>query len=174
MHLHSTVLIAYVLSIALIDMRTHRIPNVISAAALAAAFTVSLATGGAGALADALVGMLAGLLIFLPFYLVRAFGAGDVKAMAVVGAFLGFESTLAASATTLIVGAVIGLGVMLKNAPSARSVMARILGTAFALTSGQRMEVSAGRDIQRFPYGVAIAIGTLIVVTYTGNLPFNS
>ena len=169
MNMQSAVLIAYVVSIAVIDARTHRIPNVLSAAALAAALTLQSA-GGALGIGNALLGMSVGLLIFLPFYALRAFGAGDVKAMSVVGAFLGFESTLAAAATTLVAGAIIGIGFMIKTTPSASSVMFRLLG--FMTAPIATLRITEPGAYERFPYGIAIAVGTTSVVICNGRLPF--
>ena len=168
-NMQTAALIVYVVSVALIDARTHRIPNVLSGAALAAALTLQSATGAVG-LSSALLGMAAGLLIFLPFYILHAFGAGDVKAMSVVGAFLGLESTLAAAAATLIAGSIIGIGFMIRTAPNASGVMFRLLGLMSAPLSTLRINK---RDAyQRFPYGVAIAVGTTAVVMCNGHLPF--
>lgn len=163
-------LITYVMSIALIDMRTHRIPNVISAAALGAALTIQVTMQGVAGVADAVLGMSAGLLVFLPFYIVRAFGAGDVKAMAVVGAFVGFPQAFVAAAATLIGGAIIGLAIMIKDTPSVRIVMFRLLGVASAPMAAARSDASSADQTQRFPYGVAIAIGALVVVIRSGTL----
>ncbi len=51
---------------------------------------------GALGLWKALAGLGLGLLIMLPLYMLRALGAGDVKLMAMVGAFLGPNATIGA------------------------------------------------------------------------------
>jgi len=71
------------------DLRTRRIPNVLtlSAAALAVVFH-SLASGWNGALFSAF-GLVLGLAIFFPLFILRGMGAGDVKLLGALGAWLG-------------------------------------------------------------------------------------
>ena len=66
-----------------------------------------------------------------PFIVLRAFGAGDVKAMATVGIFLGAQLTLLAAAFTLIAGAIIGVIVLLLSS-GASSALYRLAGVAAA------------------------------------------
>ena len=87
---HSTVVALVVAVIACLwDLWTRRIPNLLTFGAALAAALWFLATGGLAAGAWALCGWCVGLLLFLPFYLLGGMGAGDVKLMAAVGAWLG-------------------------------------------------------------------------------------
>ena len=98
--------------------------------------------------------MLTGLAAFLPFYLAGGFGAGDVKAMAAIGAFLGPKGALFAAAWTLMIGA---LGALLVLAAVAYRA-ARTQGTTWSLRHAAS---------QRFPYGVAIACGTAMSLAWS-------
>jgi len=71
------------------DLRTRRIPNALTLSAPALAVVWFLSTSGAGGALSALYGWFVGLAIFLPFYLLGGMGAGDVKLMAALGAWLG-------------------------------------------------------------------------------------
>lgn len=71
------------------DIRTRRIPNEITLGSTAVALAYALVVHGARGLLFAVLGWTAGLVIFLPFYLLRGLGAGDVKLMACLGAWLG-------------------------------------------------------------------------------------
>jgi len=159
-------LIVFVLAVAIIDWRTHRIPNVLCA--VAAMFGVGLQIGlhGEAGLLNALGGAAVGLAMFLPFYVLRAFGAGDVKAMATVGIFLGFTSTVIAVACTLIAGAVLGVLVMLLRPATAGATLHRLAGLLLspaASIRNSRTDRSLSSS-ERFPYGIAIACGTAVAL----------
>jgi prepilin peptidase CpaA len=164
--LHAT-LIVFVLSLAFIDWRTHRIPNLLCAVAAMFGLTLQMWLHGQAGLLSALGGAAVGLAMFLPFYVLRAFGAGDVKAMATVGLFLGVQSTVLAVGITLIAGAVLGL-LMLWHKPSyATGTLHRLIGMLLAPVATVRDRKSnRSTDSLRFPYGIAIACGvatTLII-----------
>jgi prepilin peptidase CpaA len=166
-HLHAA-LILFVVSVAIIDWRSHRIPNLLcSVAAMLGLMSQAWLYDEAG-LMSALGGATVGLVIFLPFYVLRAFGAGDVKAMATVGIFLGVKVTLLAVAATLISGAVLGLIVMFTQR-SAHASRYRLLALLSAPVSAMRtsMQNTAPDSMQRFPYGVAIACGTAVTLWLT-------
>lgn len=163
-------LILFVLAVALIDLRTHRIPNLLCAAAAVVGLTYQMWMHGEDGLLAALGGTAVGFATFLPFYVVRAFGAGDVKAMATVGVFLGIQTTLLAVGMTLMAGAVLGVAVLLLRRAPATATLGRLRGlltSPIASTQASRNETDEGR--QRFPYGIAIACGTtaaLLIVTH--------
>src|SRR5690349_13601453 len=73
--------VPFAVAAAIVDLRTRRIPNVLTICALVVGIALNLwRAGGAGALSSG-AGLLTGLAAFLPFYLAGGFGAGDVKAM---------------------------------------------------------------------------------------------
>lgn len=169
--LELAVLIAYVSLLALVDIRTHRIPNALSATAAVLGLSLQMWLNGAPGMLSALGGAAVGLGIFLPFYLLRAFGAGDVKAMATVGIFLGAQVTLLAAALTLVAGAVIGVIVLLASS-GATSALYRLTGVATAPISSLRGGQSAASHTRRFAYGGAIAIGTFATLFTSSAIQF--
>lgn len=166
-HLNVT-LIAFVVSLALIDWRTHRIPNVLCAVGAMSGLALQVGIHGEAGLLAAFAGTLVGFGMFLPFYVVRAFGAGDVKAMATVGIFLGVSGTMLAVGMTLIAGAVLGVAVLCVKREHANATLHRTLGllTAPMLSMRSSKRDPSANSSLRFPYGVAIACGvaaTLII-----------
>ena len=151
-YLASACLLAFLAVVAVVDLRTRRIPNwlTVTAAALALALNFSR-LGGHGVLASG-AGLLTGVAAFLPLYLTGGFGAGDIKAMGAVGAFLGPKGVLIASVWTLLVGGLCALVVLV----AFRWKAAHVEGSWLR---------SAAR--QRFPYGVAIALGTALSVMWS-------
>lgn len=166
------VLLACLLGLALgYDLATRRIPNWLVLAGLIAGIGWSLlaasTTGGqspegAGAgLGKSLLGALSGLAIMLPLYFLHAMGAGDVKLMAAVGAFLGPLPVLGAALLTFAVGGLLSLIAALGS----RSLL-RVLGNlrlmGMVVVSGRASGMSL-RDVQttgRLPYAIAITLGT--------------
>jgi prepilin peptidase CpaA len=71
------------------DWRTRRIPNGLTFGAAAVAVAFGLATGGLHGGVRSVTGFILGVLILLPFFALRAMGAGDVKLLAAFGAWLG-------------------------------------------------------------------------------------
>lgn len=145
-----------------IDMRTRRIPNlvtgsmVIAGVGLAAAGFSSVSVGAAAA------GTMLGLALMLPGHLLGATGAGDVKLMAAVGSLLGPWLVVDAFLFTAVTGGLLALVIALAR----RRLAVMVAGTArlIAAPSGARAELKAAPKASRFAYGPAIAIGSLLAV----------
>ncbi len=153
------------------DVRSHRIPNrlVFIGIPVAMALHFGLLASGHLALAgqtwwSPLAGLAAGFSLLLPFYLLRAMGAGDVKLMAMVGAFIGFPAILTATLYTMVAGGVLGLLFMLGRGVAARTISnLRFMLTSLALrvSTGQGGRIEPLQSTAaRMPYALAIAIGT--------------
>ena len=111
-------------------------------------------------------GLVMGLALFLPFYLLGVMGAGDVKLMAMVGAFIGPNHVLWAALYTLMVGGLLALMWVLVRGRVGRLV--RNLSTLFQLSvislsqaGPPNFQVPAAASAGKLPYAMAIAIGTL-------------
>jgi len=88
------ILLIYCFLATLIDLRWRKIPNVLTVSAALVGLALAFATGGLPAMGNGLLGLLTGLVLFLPGFMLRMTGGGDVKFMAACGAFLGPFSTL--------------------------------------------------------------------------------
>lgn len=71
------------------DFRSRRIPNVLTFGASGAAILFWAVSGGLHGLAFSVAGWFVGCLLFLPVFLLRGMGAGDVKLLAALGAWVG-------------------------------------------------------------------------------------
>ena len=91
-------------------------------------------------------------------------GAGDVKLMAMVGAFIGAPAVLVATLYTLLAGGVLSLLFMLGRGVAAQALAnVRFILTDWALraANGQGARLAPlETTAARLPYGVAIALGT--------------
>ena len=111
----STAVIASIVALVacVTDVRSRRIPNVLTFGAAAAALVFHAVTPGAGGLGVAAGGWLMGAAVFAPFFLLGGMGAGDVKLMAALGAWLGPGEALAIALYASLAGGVIAIGVSL-------------------------------------------------------------
>ena len=154
------------------DLRSRRIPNKLCAAGIllaGACHAAALAQGVSPLAGPAwwapLAGMLAGLALLLPLYLLGATGAGDVKLMAAVGAFIGVPAIVSAVLYTLLCGGLLSLVFMFGRGVAAQTLAnVRYLLTDLAVRASAR-ECGVGlapleTTAARLPYAVAIALGT--------------
>lgn len=91
------------------DLRSRRIPNVLTFGAAAAAAAYHFAMGGPYALGLSVAGWAVGLLVFVVPFALRGLGGGDVKLLAALGAWLGPTEVVWLAAYTAIAGAVMAL-----------------------------------------------------------------
>ena len=159
----SASLVALVSTAAVIDYRTGRIPNWLTAPGMLLALVLHAwqASTPAAGLLHAGGGLLAGLALLLPFWLVRAIGAGDVKLMAMVGAFLGAGGALGAALLTFVAGGVLAIVYMAAGSSWSR-VGANLRVLAFSmLTPGAGGLRVGSASAGKLPYGIGICAGTL-------------
>ena len=94
--INAALFIGWALAVVLFDCLWRRIPNwlVIVGMVLACAFAASGYSPFHIALKDAALGLLAGLIALMPFYLMGVMGAADVKIFAALGAWCGVHALL--------------------------------------------------------------------------------
>jgi prepilin peptidase CpaA len=144
---------------AAIDLRTRRIPNVVSAGTAALGIALA-ATGLTGiSLVSSMMGFLLGLLLMLPGRVLGATGAGDVKLMAAVGAVVGIELMPMAFVCTAIAGGVLAIVIAKRRGRLA----ATIGGTGRIIA---RQEIGSAGAHNKFSYGPAIAAGALLAAWF--------
>jgi len=143
------------------DIRSRRIPNWLTGAIGGAGFGIAFG-GGAVTPVQAALGMLVGLLLMMPGHLIGATGAGDVKLMAVIGILVGPSVVLKAFLYTAVAGGVFALAVAVR-----RGMLADTLyGTQRLVTAplAAPQAIKSPSRANRFAYGPAIAVGTLVAV----------
>jgi prepilin peptidase CpaA len=157
---HVLLLLALLVAAACIDWRSLRIPNWLTAGGAAAALLLSLAGLWPAQPApwQALAGLALGLGLMLPWYGLRMMGAGDVKLMAMVGAFLGPLQTLHAALWVFATGALVALAVAL--ARRAGRPLASPLWPLFG--AGAQARAPGAASLGKLPYGVSIGLGTAL------------
>lgn len=153
---------------AFIDVRTHRIPNWLTYPTILLGFSLAFFNGGSALLANHLLGFFAAGLPFLALFLNGSLGGGDVKLMAGVGAFLGFPLALNALLSSIMIGGLFALLILIWQG--------RILGLAkyawqtlwhkVGILANPPASLPPHKD--KFPFGIAIAIGTALIIVPPG------
>ncbi len=109
----------------------------------------------------ALVGGLTGLVLLLPFYLVRAFGAGDIKLLAALGCFVGPVEIISVTLYALLISGLFAVGRLLWIHKT-RHALANISGLLSRLTTGNKPAFDPStQSVERLPFVPAIAVGSL-------------
>jgi len=145
------------------DVTTHRIPNWLTVAGLGVALILR-APLGSEALVRGVAGLGLALLISIVLYALRGIGGGDVKLLAAVGAFLGSSQVVGALGLIAVLGAAYALLNVVR-----KGLLPLLLLNTMELVKSLRSLGEAGptRNLESpgaltIPYGVPIALGTLI------------
>lgn len=164
------VAIAASLVAAATDLRTRRIPNLLTGPVFVAGLVWATATHG---LAGAGESLLASLLLAGPFVLLFLFaggGAADAKMMGAVGAWIGLANCTPVLLSVLACGVIVAVGYTL-----ARGQVQPVLSNLFAIVIGLISLMCGQRNLRQtrealpepvrmlsIPYGVAIFSGVCI------------
>lgn len=155
-----TALVAGLAIATVIDLRTRRIPNELTAAIAGVGLGLA-ATGTSGiGVAASFAGFFLGLLLMMPGYMLGATGAGDVKLMGAVGAVMGPALVVSAFLFTAIAGGVLAVFVAVR-----RQRLTETLARTGQLVAGPGdapQKIRGATSASRFAYGPAIAIGTVV------------
>jgi prepilin peptidase CpaA len=162
---HAAVLIVSLVASA-IDVRTRRIPNWLTFGAAAAAIAWHLFAEGPRQAGFSVVGWVVAVACFVPVFAVGGLGAGDVKLVGAIGAWLG-----PAAAFHVVLYSAIAGGVMALIVASARGYLrsafsnVRVIVTSwfFGIRTipGLTLEDSTG---PRLAYAIPIAAGTMVTL----------
>jgi prepilin peptidase CpaA len=109
---HSAVVALIVLA-CITDVRTRRIPNGLRFGATIGALLFHGATAGTSGLTTSVAGWILGAALFFPVFALRGMGAGDVKLLAAIGAWLGPLPVASVALITTIAGGAVALVVSL-------------------------------------------------------------
>jgi len=155
------------------DLRFHRIPNLLTLPALAAALLVSPWVGATDGLLEATMGAALGFALLVGPYALGGMGAGDVKAMMVLGAWLGPEATLGAAVWAVIAGGAFGLIILALRRellPYAKRWGRTLLGTLKLRQIYYEAPTAGSSASGGIPFAAAIAVG--LAVQWYGGSPW--
>jgi prepilin peptidase CpaA len=159
-----TFLVGILLIAVIWDIRVAKIPNAITFPSMVIGVIYHGASHGLSGAWLSIAGLLVGSAVFLPFYLLKGMGAGDIKLMGAVGALVGLKAVIPAIVFTALAGGIYVL-VLIFFHPRAlkRLIFGIVPMLKTLLITGQLILPSLfekGKKPQ-VRYGIAIAAGTL-------------
>jgi prepilin peptidase CpaA len=160
---------------AVIDGWKLRVPNWLTFHMVLAGLVYTTWLHGFAGLAWALGGAALGLALMLPLYAIGGMGAGDVKLMAGIGAWMGPVVTFWSFTATAVVGGVMALvmvawsGQFLKHYVQFQAIGHEIL----TVRNPEKLAATAAArkpTMMLLPYGIPMAVGTIAYFAYAGLL----
>jgi prepilin peptidase CpaA len=150
------------------DLKTRRIPNYLTFGLALAGFGFQLGWSGLPGLGNAFLGLATGFGLLIIPYILGGMGAGDVKALAALGAWLGPYKTVELFIYMAVAGGLMALGILLWRG----RLWAGIRGSVTLLINGilcrhlpqLQPEAKAPEKLDGIPYGVAMALGMVALV----------
>jgi prepilin peptidase CpaA len=132
------------------DGRWRRIPNFVTLPLLVIGLGSGLLMNGISGAWHSLTGLFLGAGLMLPFFLLRAMGAGDVKLMAAVGAVLGLRWIATVFFLTSLCGGLLAAFLIIRH--------------RLSLSFKHLPNLDDHRKTVTVPYGWAIAAGTWLTI----------
>jgi prepilin peptidase CpaA len=158
---------------AIFDVWKYKVYNALTLPLLLSGLLYHGAFGGWAGLADSGLGMLFGFAVLLLFYSMGGMGAGDVKLMAAIGAWLGMPLTFYVFIASALAGGVYAVSLLVLAGGIQEAVInmhilwLRMRAFSRHLGSDDRVEFEVKRDDRRkrlIPFAAMVAIG--VVSTY--------
>jgi len=152
-----------VLLIAIVtDLHSSRIPNWLTFSAMGFALAGHAWLGSMHGVLFSLAGLGTGLGLFFLIYLAGGIGAGDVKLMAAIGAFVGVYGVLSSAWLAMVVGGVYAIAAMCYQwglASAGQRLVYAAYGAVLVGGSAWTRELALPFKLR---YGLAIAGGALL------------
>jgi prepilin peptidase CpaA len=148
----------------LTDIRESRIPNLLTLPCALIGITLHTLFAGMEGFLFSIIGCAAGIGLLLLPYLMSGMGAGDVKLMGAVGAFLGAKATLEAFILIALAGGVYSLAIILIRRDAFKGFFSEklmVLHSMVLLGESAPIQFENSSQKPRLRYGVAIAFGTI-------------
>lgn len=146
------------------DLKTRKIPNYLTLSAALAGLAYNLVIYGWGGLADGALGLLIGFGFLILPYLMGGMGAGDVKALAALGAWLGPAGTLHLFCYMAVAGGLMSLAVLVWR----RLLWQRIWNMVLCQEKLSALTQVPVQKTPGIPYGVAMLLGMGLLIVSAG------
>ena len=167
MELHHIAAVAMCLVACAYDLRTRRIPNVLTLGAAALALAFHAIGGGLGGVGTSFAGWLVGGALLVPLFWLGGMGGGDVKLLAALGAWVGPGEVVWVALCSAIAGGALGVTLALAHGYLVRACRNVWALVGFWLIEGLQPMPELTLDRARGPrlaYAVPILAGLVVTV----------
>ena len=161
------VVIAVVALACLTDLRSQRIPNVLTFSAAIAALACAVVVGGVSNAGISALGWLVGVALFFPLFALGGLGAGDVKLLGAIGAWVGPWVVIRVGLYSAMAGGVLALIVALKTGYLRTAMWNIVLLIKFWTTVGFKPVEGLTLDAPQAPrlaYAIPMLAGLLVTL----------
>ncbi len=155
------------------DVRSRRIPNLVSGIGMLAGLMLNVFYFGGDGLVASAGGLFATVALLLFPFAMGGIGGGDVKMMGAIGALLGLHVGLVALLVGLAFGGVIMAIHLARRRRLGRTVLTvGTMASASVLTGSlEPLRLSAAQpDAISLPYSVPLGLGTIVALAMSGSL----
>jgi len=152
---------------AIFDLRSRRIPNWLVVSGLVSGFALNGMLAGLTGLGSSLLGFGLALLIYVPLFMLRAMGGGDVKLMAALGSLCGPHNWLILFVFASLVGGISAIVVILGRRAARSSltntmhIFREVAHGRMPFRSNPALDIAHDSSIS-IPHGVTIAAGVML------------
>ena len=153
--------VALVVLAARADVRERRIPNALTGPAIVLALLAHFYFEGFAGLRGSLLGMLVAGGLLLPGFFFRFTGAGDVKLMAAIGAWLAFPTALMATLFAFIAGGLVALVIAARRGIVRHTLWNTAWLAAWVMRPGAVAATPPPGSGVRFPFALAVLAGSI-------------
>jgi prepilin peptidase CpaA len=160
---------------AVIDGLQLKVPNWITFPMILSGWIYSTVAFGWPGLLASLLGTAVGLGLLLPAYAIGGMGAGDVKLLAGVGAWMGTIVTVYAFCASALIGGVIAVGMVVYRRAweKHRQQFWTIVNEVTTIRDPELLSAIAAerkKSMLLLPYGIPIALGSIAYFFWAGML----
>jgi prepilin peptidase CpaA len=159
--------VAVVVAASICDVRGRRIPNALTLGAAVVAVAMQLVMHGWSGVLLAASGWAVGAALFFPLFALGGMGAGDVKLLAAIGAWLGPAGAVWTGLFGAVAGGIMALVVALARGYASTAM--RNLGRLLHVWSVAGVQPVEGLTLDntaspRLPYALPLAAGAMVTL----------
>lgn len=149
------------------DLKSRKIPNWLTLSSALIGLGMRFFFNGFHGLTVAFLGVILGIALLVLVYLMGGMGAGDVKLLGALGAFLGPWLILAAFLWMALAGGIIAIGLILwKKAlkTTFHNLKTIFLSFLMGIPPHETKMTIENQSLLKLPYGLPIAVGAIMAV----------